>query len=529
MANDINLIAFGTFGHPNGFKQTFFFGSKDLAKSVKTFDLNTNAIKLFANSKVYAIRKEYANGFNTIAYSVYSYAREQNSDRSGTFIGSSILYTNRIAKEHITIAQLNDFHKQLVKNNVLNDTISVNHSDKFSVAKPKDFDKIEFHLREMENVNFSQNTEKYLVVFCKVDDNDLNRFFAKSLDLLNVYDTIYFTDNQEVAEFVHQKGVFKFIQNVGEKRDFDKELNYLSEERKRVRERSILEFKREIQQINEDKFQVIQDFKLQIEQSEKTHLENARMLKESLEDIKRIGQVYDDFLNKTNGLINQLSQNNLKLDEVKQVHNSNKILFNNGIVELKRPNYTNTLAKPKPKGNLPTEQQRPHFEHGGGHKRSGEREFSEKKALKNDIFKVSTIVLTSVLFVSWLYFFFEWKLKNDIVLTRNSGQVDSNTGVQIQNSVDVESIEELRPKSNSMLNENDYGIVARYLKKNMKLEEVVKVIFTKNSTDIGSIYSGQESIYSKQLLVMNKDCFDEKEGIFYLTKDTLKLIPSFKK
>ena len=177
MANSINLIAFGTFGNPNGFKQTFFVGSKELAKSVKTFDLNTNAIKLFANSKVYAIRKEYANGFNTIAYSVYSYAREQNSDRSGTFIGSSILYTNKIAKEHITIAQLNEFHNQLVNKNVSNETISVNHSDKFSVVKPEDFDKIEFHLREIENLNFRQNTDNYLVVFCNIKDNYLTQFF----------------------------------------------------------------------------------------------------------------------------------------------------------------------------------------------------------------------------------------------------------------------------------------------------------------------------------------------------------------
>ena len=127
MANCINLIAFGTFGNPNGFKQTFFVGSNDLAKSVKTFDLNTNAIKLFSKSKIYSIRKESVNGFNTIAYSIYTYAKEQNSDRLGTFIGSSILFTKKIAKEHITVSQLNEFHKQLVNKNVSNNIISVNH------------------------------------------------------------------------------------------------------------------------------------------------------------------------------------------------------------------------------------------------------------------------------------------------------------------------------------------------------------------------------------------------------------------
>lgn len=530
MANSINLIAFGTFGNPNGFKQTFFVGSKELAKSVKTFDLNTNAIKLFANSKVYAIRKEYANGFNTIAYSVYSYAREQNSDRSGTFIGSSILYTNKIAKEHITIAQLNEFHNQLVNKNVSNDTISVNHSDKFSVVKPKDFDKIEFHLREIENLNFRQNTDNYLVVFCNINDNNLNQFFEKSIDLLNVYDTIYFTDNQEVAEFVHQKGIFKLIQNVGEKRDFDREINNLIEEIKRKREQSISEFKREVQRINEDKNQTIQEFKNQIEQSERTHLENERKLKESKEDINKIGQFYDDFLNKTNGLINQLSHNNGKLEEVKQIHNSNKILFNNGISDLKRPNYTTTIAKPKPKGNLHTEHQRQDFEHRSGHRRKEERDEFEEKDFKIDIYKVATLVLAFLLIVTWVYFlFFKSNSVDKAEVIQNQEQVNSVPQEQEHKAVEITKLEDLNPKSNSILNENDYRIVAKNLKTNMKLEDVVKVIFTRNPTEISSVYSGQEAIYSKHLLELNKQCFEEKEGIYYFSKDTLRQIPSYKK
>ncbi|MFY7741570.1 MAG: hypothetical protein ACOVQR_02905 [Flavobacterium sp.] len=530
MTNSINLIAFGTFGNPNGFKQTFFVGSKELAKSVKTFDLNTNAIKLFANSKVYAIRKEYANGFNTIAYSVYSYAREQNSDRSGTFIGSSILYTNKIAKEHITIAQLNEFHNQLVNKNVSNDTISVNHSDKFSVVKPKDFDKIEFHLREIENLNFRQNSDNYLVVFCNINDNNLNQFFEKSIDLLNVYDTIYFTDNQEIAEFAHQKGIFKLIQNVGEKREFEIEISNLIEERKRKREQSISEFEREVQRISEDKIQTIQEFKNQIEQSERIHLENERKLKESKEDVNKIGQFYDDFLNKTKNLINQLRHNNGKLEEVKQIHNSNKILFNNGISDLKRPNYTTTIAKPKPKGNLHTEHQRQDFEHRGGHKRREERDELELNDFKIDIYKVATLVLAFLLIITWVYFlFFKSNSVNETEVIQNKEQVNPILQEEEQKPDEITKIEDLNPKSNSILNENDFRIVAKNLKPNMKLEDVVKVIFTNNPTEISSVYFDQEAIYSKHLLELNKQCFEEKEGIYYFAKDTLRQIPSYKK
>lgn len=527
MVNSINLIAFGTFGNPNGFKQTFFVGNKDLSKSVKTFDLNTNAIKLFINSKVYAIRKENANGFNTIAYSLYTYAKEPNSDRSGTFIGSSILYTNKIAEEHITLTQLNEFHNQLVNKNLSNETISVNHSDKFSVVKPKDFDKIEFHLREIENLNFRQITDNYLVVFCNINDNNLIQFFANSIDLLNVYDTIYFTDNKQVAEFVHQKGVFKLIQNVGEKKDFEKEINNLIEERKRIREQSISEFEREVQIINDDKGRTIQEFKTQIEQSERIHLDNERKLRESKEDINKIGQFYDDFLNKTRSLINQLRNNNGKLEEAKQIHNSNKILFNSGVSELKRPHYTTTIAKPKPKGNLNIEHQHQDYDI-----RSGQRKRSyvelDGKSHKINRYKVATFVLGFLLLITWIYLLYtklNSPIKTEIIQNQEQLDIIHQEEVQTPNKI----IKELKPSPNSKLNDNDCKIISKNIKYKSKIEDIVKVIFDNNPTEVKSIYNGQEVIYSKNLFELNKQCFEEKDGNYYYIKDTIKHIPSFKK
>jgi hypothetical protein len=366
-------------------------------------------------------------------------------------------------------------------------------------------------------------------VFCNINENNLIQFFENSIDLLNVYDTIYFTDSTEVAEFVHQKGIFKLIQNVGGKRDFEREINSLIEERKRKREQSISEFEREVQRINEDKNQTIQEFKNQIEQSERTHLENERKLKESKEDINKIGQFYDDFLNKTKNLINQLRHNNGKLEEVKQIHNSNKILFNNGISDLKKPNYTTTISKPKPKGNLHTEHQRQEFENRSGHRRREERE-EEDKVYKIDIYKIATLILAFLLIITWVYFlFFKSNSENETEIIQNQEQVNTLPQEQEQILVEKTKLEDLKPISNSILNDNDYRIVAINLKPNMKLDDVVKVIFNKNPTEISSIYSGQEAIYSKHLLERNMQCFEEKEGIYYFTKDTLKQIPSYKK
>lgn len=529
MANSINLIAFGTFGNPNGFKQTFFVGNKELAKSIKSFDLNTNAIKLFVNSKVYSIRKEYVNSLNAISYSIYTYAKEQNSDRSGTFIGSSVLYTNKIAKENITLSLLNEFHHQIATKNVSDDIISVNHSDKFSVVKPKDFDKIEFHLREIDDLNFKQTTNNYLVVFCNVNENKLINLFENSLDLLNVYDTIYFTDSQEVAEFVYQKGIFKLIQNVGDKKDFENEIHILNEERKKKREQSIVEFEREIQLINEERNRTIQEYKNQIDHSEKTHNENSKKIKETKEDLNKINQFYEAFLNKTRSLINQLRNNNSKLEEVKQIHNSNKTLFNNSISELKTPNYITAISKPKPRGNLHTEPISQDFNDFNIKKSSSSKE-STKNTKKLHRYKIATFILTFLLLNTWIYVLFI-KFSSHIQTERyeNRKEVINIPQDGTQPQEELEEHNELNPSPNSQLNENDYRIVAKNLKYNLKVEEVVKVIFNKNPTEIRNYYTGQEKNYYKQLIEKNKDCFENIDGVIYFKKDTIRNIPSFKK
>ncbi|MBK9564530.1 MAG: hypothetical protein IPO37_04900 [Saprospiraceae bacterium] len=71
---NINLIAFGTFGSPNGFTQTFFSGS--LIKGIRAFDIR-GGIKIFPQSTVYSIRKESIESSNILSYSIYTFAKKQ--------------------------------------------------------------------------------------------------------------------------------------------------------------------------------------------------------------------------------------------------------------------------------------------------------------------------------------------------------------------------------------------------------------------------------------------------------------------
>lgn len=519
MSNDINLIAFGTFGSPNGFRQTFFTGNITLGKSVKTFDLQTNAIKLFPdNRKVYSIRKEYVNGYNAVAYAVYTFAKEQNSERGGTFIGSGILYTNGVEDENITISNLNEFHKNLIDRNVQNNVITVNHSDKLTVNKPKDFDKTAFHLKEVENLNFTQSSDKNLVVYSDVKPEKLQQLFKKSVDLLNVYDTIYFTDSEEVAKFVNEKGIFKLVQNVGNKTELEQEIQKLAEERKRKIQESLDEFFREKQRLEDSRKKTYEEFKSQIEKNKEKHRENDQKIKESEKDLNKINDFYNSFSRKIDELSNQLKSGSKKLDDVKQIYNDNKRVFRESIGNLKTPNFINSVSQPRPATDIRETVQ---TKHTWGNQYDYR---SQKKEYKLDIFKAATLALLLIWIGTMVYFLFFNKKEEEVNISEKQQQED-----QVQPVQKATSIQWLDPFPNDELNENDYRLVAKKIKYNTKAEEIVKVIFENNPTDIQSSYSAQNELYTKQLIELNKDCFEEKNGVFYFVKDTLRHIPSYKK
>lgn len=524
MNNNINLIAFGTFGNPNGFSQTFFGENinQHLARAVKTFDLNTNAIKLFPNSKVFGIRKEYAIGNNIVSYSAYSFAKEQNSERSGTFIGSTILFNNKIADENITINLLNEFQESLISKNVQNDVIIVNHSDKLSVSKPQDFDKAEYHLKPIEDLNF-QSTNKTLVVFCDTNPNKLQSFFKKSIDLLNMYDTIYFTQSKEVAEFVVQKGIFELIQQVGNEKQFEQKLEALYEERKRKVATSISEFEKEVQCLEEDKTKTLSNFKEQIEQTEKLHQENEKKITESKNELEQVKQIYDDFSSKIKDLANQLKSGK-RLDDVKKLYNENRRIFIDSVNQIKRPNFVSNIKKPKASTGLRPQSQSDQFR---AYDDFGDEKKYHHKKSKIDVFKVSTFLL-ALLWIGTLSYFLVFKSEKTPEV-ENTEIVHEPPAPQTQQQSVSAPVQELNPKPNTELNENDFRNVAKKLTYSAKVDAVVKLIFDKNPTDIKSNYLGQEEIYSKRIIDLNRNCFEEKDGVYYFVKDTLKHIPSYKK
>jgi hypothetical protein len=517
------IYAFATFGHPSDFQQDCILPIKNkLPHKIKLFEL-THAIKVFPKSNLYSIRFEKINGEIYISYSIYSYTKELLSDRDGTFIGSSILFSNKLPDVSLLIENLKQFHNVLISKNVKDGRLLINHLKDLTLTNSisEDFNKIVFNEEELDPKIKLINSNSSLVVWAKDDNLGIN--YKKSIQLFEKYDTIYFTESKEIAEFTKSRGIYKTI----DEKSFDSEINNLIEERKRKKERSISEFELEVQIILEDKKRINQEYKTQLEQFRYIHQTNSKKISEVEGDISKINKNYEQFISKTNKLIENLKYNNAKLEEVKNIHNDYKRSFYSKLPNLKSTNYITTIEKPKPKGNLDIEEQWQNNEFRSGNRRREENEDIEEKSYKIDIFKAATIVLSFLLIVTWGYFlFYKSNTENESEVFQNQEQVNTDPQEELD---ETKEIEDLNPKSNSKLNENDYRIVAKSLNPNMKSDEVVKVIFNKNPTEIGSIYIGQEAIYSKKLIELNKQCFEEKEGVYFFKNDTIKQIPSYKK
>ncbi len=515
---NIYVYAFATFGHPNDFNQVCFLPEErktDL--NLKSFDLS-NAIKVFPNSELYSIRKESVNGINLISYSKYTFAKEKLSDRDGTFVGTSIVFSNLIAEENVTIRKLNEFHEDLIKKNVIEGRLIVNHSKDFLMSRSvtKDFEKLNYNLKKNENITNFGVSNSNLVVFSNTDSNALKQNFTKSLELLNSFDTIFFTQSKENFIFCRNRGLYKTIDEEG----FIDEIQVLRNEKIRKTKALVYEFEKEISELEENKRATIKDFKFGIEQNQKLHQENIKKIEESKKQVNIIESKYENYAKKIKEAINYINSNQ-NFEKIALFHNQNKREFIDFINQNKNPNYLNNLKQVKPQTDLRIQNQN----HQTGHQKYNKIE-SEKSPpnAQSNIYKLLSVIFC-ILWLGTLVFYLIMNKKTEI----NSDEPKTELYHEKEFiSEDSATSPELSPKPNEQLSQKDYKIVANSLKHDMSLEEVVKIIFEKNPSDIEKYYESQIIQYSKEIIEKNKNCFEEKAGKKYFSRDTIKIIPSFK-
>lgn len=513
------IFAFATFGHPNDFRQSpFLFSNEEVAKKIKVFDLS-NGIKVFPSSKIYSIRKESAGDTKLISYSIYTYAQEQTSKRDGTFIGSSIVLENKLTDEGSLIHSLNEFHKKLIEKNLNNSVLKVVHSNDFSHDKTFiDNLKLNPPTIDIHNLDFSASN-KNLVIYCETTPDKLEKYFRAAVDVLNKYDTIYFTDNQDVAQFVSQKGIYK----VGNISNFEQEIAKLEEERNQKKQQIISALENELQKIRDDRANTISEYNKTIDEGLRIIKENEEALRTTKSNLELTERIYQHFFKETQDLVHQFKVESNQ-DRIRYTLNQHKRTLIEAINQLRIPKY-NKISNKQYKSSLTSEEQKSRetiqYDNQDHQKKSNAK-------YRNAQLKAIVLILTTALIFTWVYVIFLTPKSETTITYKQESRATPDTSKTPIKGNDKKTAK-LDPEPNSALNEKDRYVVKSALKIGMTIEEITEIIFDKNPSDIKAHYKGKEKEYAEYLYSKNTSCFNNTEKSTRLINDSLEVIPSFKK
>lgn len=249
MNGNFYVALFGTFGNPHGFTQSFFITKTDaVAKSIGTFDIKTNAITLFPNSSLFGISKHRIDNKILISFTMYSYAKEKGSDRGGTFLGSTIIFENVTPEfEHI-IKCLKQIHQDSIANNTTDSVLNCSQSKELIFTKFKELDKLNVAKIKVGTLQNFPSDFPCLLHYSSLSDQTLVERIQDALLLLNTYQTVYFSDSQEIFKYVHSKHLYDTSQNEASfktkveetrlkiQRQKDESLQFLDAEKKALQE-----------------------------------------------------------------------------------------------------------------------------------------------------------------------------------------------------------------------------------------------------------------------------------------------------
>lgn len=509
MKNNTTLLAFGTFGSPNGFTQTAFLGNTDIR--LKEFDLNTNAIKLFPNTNLTAVRKE----MHGLSYAFYSFAREKGSTRGGTFIGSALYYEGLKAKEDISMEVLKNFHQYLIQNNVANEEIKVLHSNELSIAKPQDFDKLEMNTEEkIPSTSFTKN---HLVIYDKNGSSILNGYLKKAPLLFPKYDVIYFTADEQVAKYVQERGLFTLT----DKNGFFQEIEKIEQEKERKIQKIFSDLEAEIQTLENDKNNIVQNILTEIDKQQKKHNENANKIGEYHNNVSKIKSLYYEYKTELQKLLQEFRSNGA-IEIVLQKKKTLKDNLDRNILPLKKVSSISTIVE-----NRVHQVYTPPITNN-----IDEEKINELKKDENRWFKIAfftgifalVLLLTSLGIGWWGYSkYSELEKKMDSYKTDSYKNELLNENSYPNEEIPTDTSSEEKEEYD-FLNQNDVDYVNKTLGLHKaEIDDVVEEIFKKNPKDIGKPFENKKEKYSITLYEMNKECFEIKDRDTIITKPLIKI------
>lgn len=525
---NINVFGYATFGTPSGFTQSCIHGNKSLENVLKKFDLKSDAIQLLSpNDRIYAIRKEFIQNNIILSYSFYTYVKEKNSNRSGTFIGTSLVFTNEILPENLTLKSLHEIHSNLNRNNVdsNNFVLNINHSKDFNLQNifTKDFEKLQHQTNKVNFLEWENSGENLVILTTKFDHNEIQNLYKKSLQILPKYDTIFFIDSKEIAEFVNQKKLFRLI----DKNGLDQEIQILQEERKQKRIDAIAKFEKNNLQLEEEKNREIENRTKQIKQNQQKQSENQRKIEESKSDLTKFESLNQKFFSNISVLMSGLHSGK-NFDEVNNSYKQLEKDFNDEKRKLGSSSQISSFSYPRSSAQVSPYSNSYEKTHHVNHEDNEDGEDGEKSSTS----KVLTIVslILNVLLIGGITYLYFINDQNEKKITDSENIATSNDvfGSYESDSVLVES--KLNPFPNDVAKNQENKVeMLKKFDSTSTIKNVVDITFERNKS-IKEVYQFQKNDYKKLLFERNKNAFEVKNGdTILLKKDLLQEIPSYTK
>jgi hypothetical protein len=207
MNNQIGFGVFGTFGDPYGYQQVFYNGVDFNA----TLDLDESEIEFYPGTDLYAVRREMVDGVYTICFCVYTYERELNTERFGTFLGSAVVLQDGFTEPEYIYRTLLSFHWGMIGNeaNVSNNTLKVLQAKDMVVKEPSEFVAAKANFIPISKTPFFSSgvnqAKKLMILPDPMSTSDKEQqviaFFEEALKHFSDCGSMYFSFDRNVHEF----------------------------------------------------------------------------------------------------------------------------------------------------------------------------------------------------------------------------------------------------------------------------------------------------------------------------------------
>lgn len=505
MAENISLSIFGTFGNPNGFTQTI----AGQIKGIKKYDLNPTAIQLFDSTQaMYALRKEVVGKEGVVSFVKYSYATEQGSTRGGTFVGASVINANGIADISSVISVLNTLHKNLIRNpnNVKDGIIMVKHSNEFKIEDPS-VGNLKISSQAISDIDFSERS-KNLVVFTTL--GNIQQSLDKALDLLNDYDTIFFTDDEKVAKYVQSKALYELIQEAGEIKQFTQKLQ-ASEAAKVERQKALVDkLLKDINLVKIEKESFQEKQQETISKNKEIHQKNFEKITEAERNLIKYSSSFDQQISRLQQLQQKINGAHLKQADRKQIEKEIAQIQSSFDTE-KRAFTEPTRLEPfleSRKSPITQSSRISHWGDNNDHNRYREKS-SKGFSTKEIFFMIGIFILIGLIGAGAWYFLREPAVK--FQTTENYTGEDVSTASTHPENTDSLRIE-LSPEPTGFLSPAETEkTIKKQFQANvlpMEIDSVVGRIMKANPTDIGKPYKVKAKEYGDYLIQQNPNNFD---------------------